>query len=155
MYIQRPLIMKYPVVVKEKSGLKKSIDQFVDMIISSGRYSFKADEDFGFSFEDFRFEIYNSELGVFHNNVSQNPKDIIDTIEDSLHSYKMTGSSLNSGTFANHLKEVVEKYEVRLKNVEVNTEFLSNGSLLVVAVSGNIDDGYNTAYTCYKKIRIW
>ena len=155
MFIKRPLIMKYPVTVPEKDGFKKSIDQFLDMMISSGRNSFKADDDFGFSLEDFRFEIYNPSLGMFNQPVQSENKDLIGSIDDPLHSYKIVGSSINTGNFANHLKETITEYEPRLRNVEVNTEFIANGTVLVVAVKGIINDDYDTPYTYYSKIRIW
>lgn len=155
MYVKRPLIMKSPMTVPEKDGFKKSIDQFLDMMISSGRNSFKADDDFGFSLEDFRFEIYNPNLGVFNNPERFEKKDLIGSIEDPLHSYKIAGSSINTGNFANHLKKTITEYETRLRNVEVNTEFIANGSILVVAVKGIVNDGYNTPYTHFIKIRIW
>ena len=64
MYVKRPIIMKYPTVAKD--ALKKSIDAFLELLITSGKDSFKADEDFGFALEDFRFEIYSPETGEFH-----------------------------------------------------------------------------------------
>lgn len=155
MYVKRPLIMKYPVTVPEKDGIKRSIDQFLDMMISSGRNSFKADDDFGFSLEDFRFEIYNPDVGVFNNPEQNEQKNLIASIDDPLHSYKIAGSGINSGTFANHLRQVITEYETRLRDVEVNTEFIANGTILVVAVKGTINDGYDTPYSFYSKIRIW
>jgi len=147
--------MKYPVTVSENDGFKHSIDQFLDLLISSGRNSFKADDDFGFSLEDFRFEIYNPEMGVFHNPEKKGQKDLIGSITDPLNSYKIKGSSVNIGTFAGHLKSTIQEYESRLKDVEVNTEFMSNGTVLLIAVKGVVNDGYDTPYTYYKKIRIW
>ena len=155
MYVKRPLIMKYPMTVPEKDGLKKSIDQFLDLIVSSERNSFKADADFGFSLEDFRFEIYNPELGLFHDHEKDVKKDLIGSIDDPMHSCKIAGSSVNTDTFANHLRDVIAEYEPRLRDVGVNTEFFANGSILIVAVKGIINDGYDTPYTYYSKIRIW
>ena len=147
--------MKYPVIVPEKDGLKKSIDQFLDMMISSGRNSFKADDDFGFSLKDFRFEVYNPEVGMFNNPEQFGKKDLIGSIEDPLNSYRIAGSSVNTGTFASHLKESIIEYEPRLRDVEVNTDFIANGTILVVTVRGIINDGYDTPYLFYDKIRIW
>ena len=155
MFVKRPLVMKYPVTVPEKDGFKQSIDQFLDLLLSSGRNSFKADDDFRFSLEDFRFEIYSPELGLFHTFNKSEKKDIIGSIDDPLHSYKIAGSSINSGTFANHLRDRIVEYETRLKNVQVSMDLLANGTVLLVTVTGVIDDGYDTPYTFYKKIRIW
>lgn len=155
MYLKRPLVMKYPATVSEKDGFKQSIDQFLDLIISSERSSFKADEELGFSLEDFRFEIYSPELGVFHSVDKLSKKDIIGSIIDPLHEYKIAGSSINAGTFASNLKETIIQYETRLKDVQVNMDLLNNGTVLLVSVSGIIKDGYDTQYIFYKKIRIW
>jgi hypothetical protein len=147
--------MKYPVTAPDKNGFKQSIDQFLDLILSSGRNSFKADDDFRFSLEDFRFEIYNPETGLFHDFDHSKKKDIIGSISDPLHSYKIVGSSINTETFASHLRDCIVEYEPRLKNVTVGMDLYMDGVMLLVSVSGIIDDGYETPYTFYKKIRIW
>lgn len=147
--------MKSPVTVPEKNGLKPSIDAFLDLLINSGKNSFKADLDFGFSFEDYRFEIYNPEVALFHNNKKTKKKDLIGSIEDPADQYKIVGSSVNSGTFAQDLRNTIVQYEQRLKNVEVSMELAARGTLLVISVNGIINDGYDTPYTYLSKIRIW
>lgn len=147
--------MKYPVTVPEKNGFKTSIDAFLDMLISSGKNSFEADDDFGFSLEDYRFEIYNPEIGLFHSPNPKGKQDLIGSIEDPLYKYKIAGSSINTQTFANELKNTIVQYEQRLKNVEVNMEFVAKGTILVVSVNGIIDDGYDTPYAYLSKISIW
>jgi hypothetical protein len=153
MYVKRPIIMKYPTVAKD--ALKKSIDAFLDLLITSGKDSFKADADFGFALEDFRFEIYSPETGMFHGDVRKQKKDIIGTIEDPMQKYRIKGSSVNTETFAGHLKNSIEQYEHRLKNVEVAMDFLARGTVLLVSVNGIMDDGYDSPYTYYNKIQIW
>jgi len=147
--------MKYPVTLPEKDGMKTSIDAFLDLLLTSNKDSFRADDDFGFSLEDYRFEIYNPDIGLFHGKGNTGKKDLIDSIEDPMYKYSITGSSINTGNFANDLRETIVKYEQRLKNVEVNMGFLSNGSILLVSVNGIINDGYDTPYTFFRKIRIW
>lgn len=155
MNVKRPLIMKSPTVTPGRDGLKKSIDAFLELLISSGKDSFKADDDFGFSLEDFRFEIYSPETGVFHDNKKKKRKDLISSIEDPIHSYKLSGSSVNADTFAQRLRDTIVQYEQRLLNVEVGMEFIMRGTMLLVSVTGIIDDGYETPYTYYNKIKIW
>ena len=153
MYVKRPIIMKYPNVAKD--ALKKSIDAFLELLITSGQDSFKADDDFGFALEDYRFELYSPETGTFHNQVRKQKKDLIGSIEDPIHDYKIRGSSVNTETFASYLRDSIVQYEQRLKNVEVAMDFLARGTVLLVSVSGVIDDGYDTPYTYYNKIKIW
>lgn len=155
MYVRRPLIMKYPVTLPDKDGMKTSIDVFIDLLLTSNKDSFKADDDFGFSLEDYRFEIYNPEIGLFHGRGNSNQKGIIDSIEDPMYKCTITGSSVNAGNFATDLRNTIVKYEKRLKNVEVGMDFMAQGSILLVSVSGIIDDGYDTPYTFLRKIRIW
>ena len=155
MFVKRPLIMKYPVTVPEKNGLKPSIDAFLDMLITSAKGSFEADMDFGFSLEDCRFEVYDPEIGLFNNPQRNDKKDLIGAIEDPMYKYKISGSSINTQTFARDLQETIVQYERRLKNVEVNMEFVALGTVLVVSVNGIIDDGYDTPYTYISRIRIW
>ncbi|MBO4328985.1 MAG: hypothetical protein J5831_06175 [Bacteroidales bacterium] len=153
MYVKRPIIMKYPTVATD--AMKKSIDAFLDLLITSGKDSFKADEDFGFALEDFRFEIYSPETGQFHSAPQKRKKDLIGSIEDPMHEYKIRGSSINAETFAGHLQESIVQYEQRLKNVEVAMDFMAKGTVLLVSVNGIMDDGYDTPYTYYNKIKIW
>ncbi len=155
MYVKRPLILKKTNVTPGQEGLKKSIDAFLDLLITSGKDSFKADEDFGFSLEDYRFEIYSPETGSFHHLQNKKKKDLIESIEDPSYNFKITGSSINSSTFAEHLRDTVVQYERRLKNVEVGLEFLARGTVLLVSVTGIIDNGYETPYNFYRKIQIW
>lgn len=153
MFVKRPIIMKYPTV--EQQEMKKSIDAFLELLITSGKDSFKADEDFGFALEDFRFEIYSPETGMFHSAPKKQKKDLIGSIDDPIHDYKLRGSSINTGTFASHLEESIRMYEQRLKNVEVAMDFMANGTILLVSVNGIMDDGYDTPYSYYNKIKIW
>ena len=155
MYVKRPIIMKKTNVAQRPDGMKRSIDIFLDLLVTSGKDSFKADEDFGFSLEDYRFEIYNPETGSFYQMKRNKRKDIIGSIEDPVHNYKIVGSSVNSSTFAEHLRDTIVQYEQRLKNVQVGTEFLLRGTVLLITVTGIMDDGYETPYTFYRKINIW
>lgn len=155
MYVKRPIIMKKTNVAQRPDGIKRSIDMFLDLIITSGKNSFKADEDFGFALEDYRFEIYNPETGNFHQSKRKKRKDIIGSIEDPVHDFKIVGSSINSSTFAEHLRNTIVEYEQRLKNVQVGMELLNLGTVLLISVSGIIDDGYETPYTFFRKINIW
>lgn len=155
MYVKRPILMKKTNVARRPDEMKRSIDAFLDLLITSGKDSFKADEDFGFSLEDYRFELYNPETGSFNNMQRRKRKDLIGSIEDPLHSYKIIGSSVNTSTFAEHLRDTIVQYETRLKNVGVGMEFLMQGTVLLISVSGIIDNGYETPYTFYRKIKIW
>ena len=155
MYVKLPIIMKYPVTVAPKESIKPAIDAFLNLLISSSKDSFKADDEFGFSLEDYRFEIYDPEVGLFHDTQMKRKQDIIGSIEDPTRKHKMSGSSINTGTFAKDLSEAIAIYERRLKDVVVSMELMAHGSVLLITVNGIIDDGYDTPYTYHNKIRIW
>lgn len=155
MYVKRPIIMKKTNVVLKQDGMKRSIDAFLDLLITSAKDSFKADEDFGFSLEDYRFEIYSPETGTFLQTQRKRRKDLIESIEDPMRKYKIAGSSINTNTFAEHLRDTIVQYEQRLKNVQVGMDFLLRGTVLLISVAGVIDDGYETPYNFLRKIKIW
>ena len=98
MYVKLPIIMKYPVTVAPKESIKPAIDAFLNLLISSSKDSFKADDEFGFSLEDYRFEIYDPEVGLFHDTQMKRKQDIIGSIEDPTRKHKMSGSSINTVT---------------------------------------------------------
>ena len=51
------------------------------------------------------------------------------------------------------VETILGPYE--LLDVLVNMEFMARGSILLVTVTGIINDGYDTPYTYHNKIRVW
>lgn len=91
---------------------RESIKEFLRLLVSSHQGSFLADKDFGFSFINHRFE-----------NISEKSDFFCCTDQTSADASKrIRGNSKNfeDGSFANDLKESIEKYEPRLKNISVD-----------------------------------
>ena len=159
MNVKRPLIMKSPTVTPGRDGLKKSIDAFLELLIYSGKDSFKADDDFGFSLEDFRFESFSVERAKFFETVQnkQNPKEntqLFD-IKNPLYDKKIIGDSRTSDTFATELKRTIERYEKRLKDVSVSMDFQSRGKIIHITVSGKINDETHAFYYYEFNTVVW
>ena len=79
--------------------IKDSIDSFIELLLFTPCGSLKSDYDFGFIFQNFRFE----------NNDAN----------EQINSKKLYGESVNKNNFAYDLKQTIEQYETRLKNVKV------------------------------------
>ena len=65
------------------------------------------------------------------------------------------GNSKKENSFARDLKVVIDKYEKRLRNVEVDMSLTNNGTSLNVKVKGIINDKSNAKYEHVFKVAIW
>lgn len=159
MQIRNPLKFRYPIVDLDSNNIKESIDNFLKFLISSSKYDSIADEEFGFCLEDFRYEGFSSEMGVFleRKPVSKDKMEntMLNDIRDPLYGKKLIGSSKRPDTFARELKLCIERYEQRLKDVTVNMDFQKNGRLIHVIVTGVIDNVSNTLYYNEFNIEVW
>ena len=159
MLIRNPLKVRYPIVDLDNSHVKESIDTFLRFLISSNKYDSIADEQLGFSLEDFRYEGFSSESGQFLER-SQAIKDptentMLGEIKDPLYKKRLIGNSKRPDTFAQELKKCIERYERRLKDVAVTMDFQKNGRLIHVIVTGVIDNATNTLYYNEFNIEVW
>lgn len=159
MLIRNPLKFRYPIVDLDNSNIKESIDTFLRFLISSNKYDSIADEELGFCLEDFRYEGFSSESGQFleRNQVSKDKQEnsMLNTINDPLYKKRLVGNSKRPDTFARELKDCIERYEKRLKDVAVTMDFQKNGRLIHVIVTGVIDNVANTLYYNEFNIEVW
>lgn len=159
MQIRNPLKFRYPIVDLDNNNIKSSIDTFLKFLISSNKYDSIADEDFGFCLEDFRYEGFSSDRGVFLDRknftTDSSENTLLRDIRDPLYNKKLIGNSKRSDTFARELKVCIERYEKRLKDVGVNMDFQKNGRLIHVIVTGVIDNASNTLYYNEFNIEVW
>jgi len=102
--------------------LKESIDNFIDLLVVSPNGSFKADYNFGFVFQNFRYE-----------NCDAN---------EEINSKKLYGISLNRNNYAYDLKCTIEEYESRLKNVEVKMGYDPKIKEISLEVTGKYEEDY-------------
>jgi len=102
--------------------IKKSIDNFIELLVVSPNGSFKADYDFGFVFQNFRFE--NSDTN------------------EQIDSKKLYGESINKNNYAYDLKMTIEEYESRLKNVQVKMNYNSKRKEISINVTGKYEESF-------------
>lgn len=112
-----------------------SINSFLDLIIATPKGAFVCDPNFGFTFSNLRFEIFN-ELEERINSSSQSAYETNDDAES--YGKKVAGSSKNSNTFARDLQNVIERYEPRLSNVEVVMSYIKVEKLVKIHIKANL-----------------
>ena len=112
MYIKLPFQIVSGCIEQEED-LKKSVDSFIDLLVSTQFGQFKADPDFGFIFKNHRFENFDEKKGTI---ATRNEN-------EQLKELKIEGTSKNPMNFANALKRNIEEYEKRLLVKEVVMEY--------------------------------
>lgn len=134
---------------REKS-LKKSLDESLYMLLTTPRYNNMSDPEYGFIFNNMRFEIFDEHEGVIYNSG--------DTIYDrgikDVYNKKISGSSKNMNTFAAELKEVVKNYEKRLSDVAVTMTYIREERLIYVTIKGVIIQTKED-YVFTSTLRVW
>jgi len=114
--------------------LKKSIDISLGLILSTPRFSTPADPQFGFVFNNLRFEMFNETEGVVYDS---GDTDYMDSLQ-GVYKKKISGSSKSINTFAAELKEAVVKYESRLEDVAVSMTYIREERIIYITVKGVI-----------------
>ena len=144
-----PLNITHKGLAREKK-MKRAIDQSIRLLLTTPRFSTPADLDFGFIFNNLRFEIFNEHEGVVFN--SGNAEESHGVL--GLYDKKISGSSKNLNTFAAELKTTLQKYEKRLENLMVTMTYIREERLIYVTVKGMIVDTEDE-YTYSTTIRVW
>lgn len=114
---------------------KEAIDAFLSLLLGSTCGECPIDPQFGFIFNNMRFEIFNEREGVIYNSM---PTD--DDAENDLYNKKVSGNSKNFNTFATELRAVIIKYEPRLENVTATMSYIREERKVYVTVTGIIVD---------------
>lgn len=136
----------------QEKDIRQSIDQHLNMLLTSSCHSCAADPEFGFVFNNLRFEIFNEHEGVIYN--SSGNQGIIEG-KGRLYEKKISGSSKNLNTFAAELKDTVNLHEKRLKDVNVSMTYIREERLIYINIKGatveNQEDySYNTTLKVWK-----
>lgn len=150
MFIQLPLQIADKGLQKADTTVK-SINAFLSLLLSTPCNSCVSDPDFGFVFNNLRFEIFNESEGVVYDSEdvshdNNNPAD--------LYVKKISGSSKNLNTFAAELKRAIETYEKRLTNVAVSMTYIREAKNIYVTVRGYIP-AEEKDYQYTTNIKIW
>lgn len=121
-----------------------SVNNFIDLIIATPKGAFVCDPNFGFTFTNLRFEIFN-ELEERINKSDLSAYETSDEVES--YGKKISGSSKNSNTFAKDLQSAIERYEPRLENVEVTMSYIKVEKLVKIHIKANLlPNGEEYAY---------
>lgn len=150
MYLQLPLSINNSTLKREEKT-ETSINAFLSLLLSTPCNSCVADPDFGFVFNNLRFEIFDENEGVVFD--SFNEKHDSNNYED-LYVKKISGTSKNLNTFAVELKKVIEKYEKRLTQIAVSMTYVRDERKIYVNVKGYIPE-LEKDYQYISHIKIW
>jgi phage baseplate assembly protein W len=115
-------------------SIKESINNFIHLLISSPNGSFVPDSEFGFSLRNCHFENTNS--------------------KDELKGKKIGGNSDNSNNYAKDFERAIKRFEPRLQNVQVKTDFEKRLSKMTLSLSGTIT-GTKEEYKQDLTLYIW
>ena len=148
-FLSIPLEVKKKGFAREKN-LKKSLDESLYMLLTTPRYNNMSDPEYGFVFNNMRFEIFDEHEGVIYNSG--------DTIYDrgikDVYNKKISGSSKNMNTFAAELKEVVKNYEKRLSDVAVTMTYIREERMIYVTIKGVITQTKED-YVFTSTLKVW
>lgn len=112
---------------------RKSIDSAIALLMATTCGDSPADPEYGFIFNNLKFEIFNESEGVVYDSAPEESGD-----PDGLYDKKLTGSSSNLNTFAAELREKIEIYEKRLTDVKVSMTYARQERKIYVTVKGKI-----------------
>lgn len=126
--------------------LKSSIDSNVELLLTSPQGDCVSDRDFGFVFNNLRFEIFDENEGVVFNSDASS--------SSALYEKKISGSSRNINTFAIELKRTIEKYEKRLSDLSVTMSYIREHRKIYINVKGYITDT-QADYQYQTSINVW
>lgn len=131
----------------QTKNLKEAIDTFIELLLTTPCQSCVADRQFGFIFNNLKFEIFNENEGVIYNSATE---------EEDLELYdkKVSGSSRSVNTFAIELKKAIETYEKRLTNISVTMSYIKNLKKIHVNIEGTLRET-NEAYKYTTSLNIW
>ena len=151
MYLDIPLHINKNKLEGEKS-VEQSINSFIYLLLTTPRNSCPSDPQFGFVFNNLRFEIFNENEGVVYNDADTLSKSI-DNPND-LYAKKISGSSKNLNTFASEFKEAIAYYEKRLSNISVTMTYMRELKKIHVTVKGVITE-LSKDYLYSTDINVW
>jgi hypothetical protein len=135
--------------ISRTNNQKESIDAFLEILLTSACGDCCIDPEFGFIFNNMRFEIFNEREGTIFNSTLTD-----DSTDDPLYSKKVSGNSKNINTFATDLKKVIMKYEQRLSDVAATMSYVRDERKIYITVTGIIVDTQEK-YKYDTTLKIW
>ena len=139
-----------PKGLRREERLKRSIDANMYLIITTERFSTPADPQFGFVFNNLRFEMFNENEGVVFDSGDTDTMSNIQGAYDT----KISGSSKSINTFAAELKTAITKYENRLEKISVSMTYIREERMIYITVKGFIVST-KEEYVYDQTIKVW
>ena len=139
-----------PKGLRREERLKRSIDANMYLIITTERFSTPADPQFGFVFNNLRFEMFNENEGVVFDSGDTDTMSNIQGAYDK----KISGSSKSINTFAAELKTTITKYENRLEKISVSMTYIREERMIYITVKGFIVST-KEEYVYDQTIKVW
>lgn len=132
----------------QASDVKAAVDAFIELLLTTPCGSCVSDPQFGFIFNNLKFEIFNENEGVIYDSEEKNGA------SSDLYSKKVSGTSKSINTFAIELKRAIEQYEKRLSDVSVSMAYVKKLKKIQVDVEGTLGE-MNEAYRYTTSIDLW
>ena len=128
----------------------ESIDANLALLIHSPQQLIGMDPQFGFVFNNLRFEIFNENMGVVFNS----KPDDNDEEDNFIYEKKISGLSRNINTFAANLADLICNYEPRLDDVAVTMTYLRQERMISLVVKATMKNS-GKPYRYKSQIKIW
>lgn len=131
--------------------ISKAISQHLDLLLSTPCFTSPSDPEYGFIFNNLKFEIFNEKEGVVYN--SSETEEIFEG-KEGLYEKKISGSSKNLNTFASELQITINRYETRLQDISVSMTYVREERLIYINIKGIIKatgEDYNYTTT----LKVW
>lgn len=138
--------------LKVTNNIVQSIDAFLSLLIMTPLHESIVNREFGFLFNNLRFEIFNENEGVVYN--SSNDDESLRLFPIDVYEKKISGSSKSLNTFAAELREAIARYEKRLDDVSVSISYIRDERLIYIAVKGIIGST-KEKYRFLTTLKVW
>ncbi|MFZ4398526.1 MAG: hypothetical protein ACOYO1_00715 [Bacteroidales bacterium] len=149
MFLKIPFQIQHGKIECE-ADIIQSVNNFIELIVSSEIGSFQPDLNFGFVFKNYKFENFDETNGTL---MCVEKK--VNEKNDINYTKKIIDSSNNSNNFALDLKRSIEKYEQRLKNIYVSMEYERAEKLIKLKIEGKLNIEKPTNYSHSISFHVW
>lgn len=133
------------------ADLKTSIINSIEILMQTPIGGNPSDPQYGFVFNNFRFEIFNENEGTILENANSDARSISRNV---LYDKKISGTSRNINTFAIDLKEALARYEPRLEDVTVSMSYVRIERMIYFRIRGVIVDTHEP-FSYDTQIKAW
>lgn len=139
-----------PKGLKQEDNMKRALDQSIQLLLTTPQFSTPADLNFGFVFNNLRFELLNEYEGVVYDSKNQEEPHGLEGLYDK----KISGSSRNLNTFAADLRDTLRNYEKRLRDIAVTMTYIREERKIYVTIKGVIDETQQK-YEYTTTLKVW